>query len=91
MKCGKIRVLVTRTIFLAEFKIRLNDNFVQKWNSRISESSRATFYSLSSNFNFQLYLETVKVKKFRIALGKLRLSSHLLEIEVGRCDQTEHQ
>ena len=48
--------------FLAEFKIRLNDNFVQNWNSRITESSRATFYSLSSNFNFQLYLETVKVK-----------------------------
>ena len=61
---------------LAEFKIRLNDNFVQNWNSRISESSRATFYSLSSNFNFQLYLETVKVKMFRIALSKLRLSSH---------------
>ena len=61
---------------LAEFKIRLNDNFVQNWNSRISESSRATFYSLSSNFNFQLYLETVKVKIFRIALSKLRLSSH---------------
>ena len=68
-----------KNIFLAEFKIRLNDNFVQNWNSRISESSRAT-----SNFNFQLYLETVKVKMFRIALSKLRLSSHRLEIEVGR-------
>ena len=49
--------------FLAEFKIRLNDNFVQNWNSRISESSRALFYSLYSNFNFHLYLEAVKVKK----------------------------
>lgn len=70
--------------FLTELKLRLNDNFIQSWNSRISESSRANFYSLFSNFNFQLYLDTVKVKKFRIAFSKLRLSSHRLEIEVGR-------
>ena len=31
-----------------------------------------------------MYLETIKVTKFRIALSKFRLSSHRLEIAVGR-------
>lgn len=31
-----------------------------------------------------LYLESVKVTKFRMALSKLRMSLHRLEIEVGR-------
>lgn len=29
-----------RNIFLVECKSRLRDNFIQNWNSRISESSR---------------------------------------------------
>ena len=65
----------------------LNDNFIQNWNSRLEESSRANFYTLFSNFDHQLYLETIKITKFRIALCKLRLSSHRLEIEVGRWAQ----
>ena len=73
-----------KNMFLAEFKQRLNDNFIQNWNSRLEESSRANFYTLFSNFDHQLYLETIKITKFRIALCKLRLSSHRLEIEVGR-------
>ena len=73
-----------KNMFLAEFKQRLNDNFKQNWNSRLDESSRANFYTLFSNFEHRLYLETIKVTKFRIALSKLRLSSHRLEIEVGR-------
>ena len=73
-----------KNMFLAEFKQRLNDNFIHNWNSRLDESSRANFYTLFSNFEHQLYLETIKVTKFRIALSKLRLSSHRLEIEAGR-------
>ena len=73
-----------KNMLLAEFKLRLNDNFKQNWNSRLDELSRANFYTLFSNFEHQLYLETIKVTKFRIALSKLRLSSHRLEIEVGR-------
>ena len=70
--------------FLKEIRVRLADKFVQNWGSRITESSRANFYSLFSSFNHQLYIETVNVQKFRIALTKLRISSHRLEIEVGR-------
>ena len=42
------------------------------------------FYKLFSKFEHQLYLETINVTKLRITLSKLRLSSHRLEIEVGR-------
>ena len=57
---------------------------MQDWNSRITESSRANFYALFLNFEHQLYLETLNVKKMRMAMTKLRVSSHRLEIEVGR-------
>ena len=67
------------------FKQTLSDNFMQDWNSRIVESSRANFYSLFLKFEHQLYLEALNVKIFRVAMTKLRVSSHRLEIEVGRC------
>ena len=49
--------------FLNVFKQRLSDNFMQDWNSRLVESSRANFYSLFLNFEHQLCLETLNVKK----------------------------
>ena len=49
----------------------------------MQESSRVVFYTLFSNFDFQLYLDSMKVSKFRTAISKLRMSSHRLEIEVG--------
>ena len=70
--------------FLNVFKQRLSDDFMQGWNSRLAESSRANFYSLFLNFEHQLYLEAFNVKKFKVAMTKLRVSSHRLEIEVGR-------
>ena len=36
-------------VFLKGIRVRLTDNFVQNWSSRITESSRANFYSLVSN------------------------------------------
>ena len=71
-------------MFLCVFKQRLLDKFSQAWTSRLEESSRANFYSLFSSFEHQFYLDFVKVKKFRVAMTKLRTSSHRLEIEVGR-------
>ena len=48
--------------FLSEVKVRLHDNFVQNWNTRINESSRASFYSIFSKLEHQLCLEVIKVK-----------------------------
>ena len=41
-------------MFLSELKLRLNDNFIQNWDNRLTDSSRANFYCLFSNFNYQL-------------------------------------
>ena len=70
--------------FLVILKTRLKDNFMQNWNARINDSSRASFYQTFSEFQFQPYLNMVNIKKFRTALSKLRISSHRLEIEAGR-------
>ena len=42
------------------------------------------FYRQIATFWFSDYLEIVNIKKFRIASTKLRVSSHRLEIEMGR-------
>ena len=59
-----------RNAFLQIFKQRLSDSFLQDWNSRLTESSKANFYSLFFSFEHQIYLDCVKVKKFRIAMTK---------------------
>lgn len=71
-------------IFLSLFKQRLTDNFVQNWLERLNNSSRASFYVNIAVFQPKLYLDSVKVIKFRTAISRLRVSSHRLEIEAGR-------
>ena len=69
--------------FTSLVRQRLTDNFIQNWNARINESTRASCYK-NISFSFKTYLDTVTVKKFRIALSRLRTSSHRLEVEAGR-------
>ena len=71
-------------MFLNLVRQRLHDHFIQNWNSRLDESSRANFYSYLRSFQFQNYLNFVKVKKYRNAISRLKCSSHRLEIESGR-------
>ena len=66
------------------FRQRVSDHFIQNWQQRLNESSRASFYRHICVFQFQPYLEKVVHKKFRNAISKLRLSSHRLHIESGR-------
>ena len=73
--------------FLMILKQRLSDNFIQNWNDKLAGSSRATFYKAISIFKFQPYLDKVPTKKFRVALSKLRTSSHRLLIEAGRLNR----
>lgn len=70
--------------FLIIFKQRISDHFIQNWRQRLNESSRASFYKEFSIFCYQPYLDVVNITKYRIALTKLRLSSHRLHIESGR-------
>ena len=71
-------------MFLAIFKQRLMDNYLQLWNSDLDHSSRARTYRLFCNFIYQPYLSFIKIEKYRIALTRLRVSAHSLEFEVGR-------
>ena len=58
------------------------DIFIQNWNDKTL--AEHPFYRTFSDFNFQAYLDLVNIPKFRIALSKLRVSAHILEIEAGR-------
>ena len=70
--------------FISLFKQRLTDNFIQNWQSRLAESSRAIFYRSFATFQFQPYLDKINVSKYLQAYSKLRMSSHRLEVESGR-------
>ena len=75
-------------LFISLFRQRVRDTFIQALEGRVNDSSRALFYKSIMNFNFQKYLTCVNIPKYRIALSKLRLSSHRLNIEVGRWNNT---
>ena len=66
------------------FKIRIKDIYVQDWHARLENSSRVRFYITISNFQFQKYLDILPSEKYRKSLCLLRVSSHRLEVELGR-------
>ena len=58
--------------------------YIQDWHSRLENSTRARFYINIANCQFQRYLELLKIEKYRKSLCKLRVSSHRLQVEMGR-------
>lgn len=76
-------------MFLYLVKQRLNDQFIQNWNARLSDSSRALFYRNIASFKCQSYLDCFNVRKCCQALTRLRVSSHRLHIESGRWSRPE--
>ena len=68
---------------------RLCNSLIQNWNAEICQSTRAIFYQNIAVFKFQDYLDAVKVKKFRDALSKLKVSSHKLDDETGRWNKPQ--
>ena len=71
-------------VFLSEFTQRIKDTFIQKWNERLINSSRARTYSLFRSFSYKIYLDLLSVEKFRYALVRIRVSLHRLAVEAGR-------
>ena len=45
-----------RVLFVSLVKQRLKDQFIQNWNGRLEESSRAIFCKHISSFGFKRYL-----------------------------------
>ena len=52
-------------VFLSLFIQRIKDIFVQNWNDRLSNSSRARAFSLFSKFSYKIYLDCLSVEIFR--------------------------
>lgn len=88
--------LVNPNTFHIVFKNRIIDVFKQTWFQAISTSSvLRTYIHFKDIFQIENYLNILP-KKFRIVLSRLRLSSHKLQIEVGRyshqrVDRTQRQ
>ena len=68
---------------------RLKNSFIMSWMNNLgngceSSSILKTYSLYKMNFGTECYLEHISKPKFRIALSKLRASSHDLEVERGR-------
>ena len=72
-------------IFINLYKQRAYDIHKQSWDSRLRDSSRATFYRAIKDMHIDAnYMRIVNVACHRSAMIKLITSSHLLAIETGR-------
>ena len=69
-------------------KLHLETRYKDKWLNEINNitknSSLRTYCQLKSEFKLDPYLALIKNYKYRNALSRLRVNSHLLEIERGR-------
>ena len=66
---------------------RLKNCFITSWLHDLHSCNTSiirTYRSYKLNFGMECYLKHVNNSKFRVALSKLRTSSHSLEIERGR-------
>ena len=70
--------------FLSIFKLKVEDVYIQDWHSRLENSTRAMLYISVAKFQYQQYLDILKVEKYRNSLCKIRVSAHRLEVETGR-------
>ena len=69
---------------IAIVRQRLNDQFIQKWESDINNSSKGQIYRIfKSHFGREKYLEILPAK-LRKTYIKFRTSNHRLPIETGR-------
>ena len=71
--------------FLSIFKQRIMDNYIQEWQSNVSDSPKLLSYKFYKyDFVLEHYLHIVDIIKYLIALSRFRWSNHKLEIEIGR-------
>ena len=77
---------------IQQIKTRLIEIYKQSWYASINNSPKLETYCIFKHtFMFEPYLDFIKDDKFRIALTKLRLSSHKLAIETGRYTNIERK
>lgn len=73
-------------------KNRIKQAALKNWSERISDTTlypaARTYIQFKRNPNLEPYLLNVKLGKYRKAISRLRMNSHLLEIEKGRHNKT---
>jgi len=77
-------------LFLSKLNQRIRDTYIQETNNSFNTSHRAQLYRHLFDNKFSYYLDVVKIKKYRIALSRLRVSSHRLAVESGRWRKPEN-
>ena len=70
-------------LLLSLLKQRVTATFVRNHNARLQTLNRARFFNLFSSFQWQDYLNIIKVPKDRNSLIRFRLSSHRLAVKSG--------
>ena len=71
--------------FIKLFSERIRDCELQMWNEGIhSVSKLKTYCKFKDNREEELYLSLPIPRRLRVALARFRISSHNLEVEIGR-------
>ncbi|XP_053386465.1 uncharacterized protein LOC128550759 [Mercenaria mercenaria] len=71
--------------YLPMFKQRICDQFIQNWRASVQSMSKLDYYSkFKTEFCFEKYIDVLTNEGLRKELSCFRLSSHKLEIELGR-------
>ena len=70
--------------FMGEIRLRIKDIYLQGWWAEVEQSSTGRLFRyIKGSFKFEKYLDSLHRSK-RIALTRIRLSSHIFNIERGR-------
>ena len=79
--------IINSTEKISKYKINkeCKENYQLIWDSKIKELPKAISYNFfKSSSNLEKYITVITNRKHKIALGRLRVSSHSLMIEKGR-------
>ena len=77
--------------FLSDFKKRIKDIFIQRWWVNVEATSTGRLFKyIKTEFKYEPYLDNLN-RPLRIALTKIRLSSHHFFIERGRWDKVDRE
>ena len=71
--------------FVKQYVTRLKDQYIQHWREQCCNSNKLLLYKQFKNdFEKEIYIDYIDLRKFRTSIVSFRASSHNLMIEKGR-------
>ena len=65
----------------------MQKKYITYWNHTLQHSQKLNFYhKIKTNYSSSVYLDLTRKNPSRKTSVKLRINSHKLRIETGRCD-----